>query len=285
MSDTCLQSKLGHYVAIMRTCHESPVWQYRYNSHPKPFFHPLNTPAGHCLSLFEPHDHVWQRGLWFAFKFVNGDNFWEERETYGRQETVGAVAIQQDLDGKVYLNTRLKWLVPQDHATVITEERRITYAPFIAEAYALDLTFSLRAMRDLTLDRTPFTTWGGYGGLAFRGTRNWQETRLLFADGSTSERPTGQHAPWCDLAGKLDGGPEQSGGLAFFDHPDNPRYPTPWYGNCQPGMHFVNAALLFEEPMTLAEGATLTLRYRVLVHDGLWEKDQLQAFYDAYLKS
>lgn len=282
---TCLQSKLGQHVALMQTCYESPIWQYQYNTLPKPCIHPLCTPAGHSLTLFEPHDHVWQRGLWFAIKFVNDDNFWEEREPFGRQETVGAVNLQQDLDGKVHLTTKLKWRRPEDGTTLITEQRRMIYTPFVMDAYTLDFEFTLRAVCNLTLERTPFTTWGGYGGLAFRGTRNWEETRLIFADGSTSERPTGQRAPWCDLAGKLDGGPNRTGGLAIFDHPDNPRYPTPWYGNNQPGYYFVNAAFLFEKPMQLPEGDTLTLRYRVLVHDGVWEQGQLQDAYDAYLKS
>ena len=47
---------------------------------PKPFFHPLSTPAGHCLSIFEPHDHPWHRGLWFTIKLINGENFSPEQE-------------------------------------------------------------------------------------------------------------------------------------------------------------------------------------------------------------
>ena len=33
----------------------------------------------------------------------------------------------------------------------------------------------------VVLDRTPFTTWGGYGGLAFRGAGDWTDTRILLA--------------------------------------------------------------------------------------------------------
>ena len=134
----------------------------------------------------------------------------------------------------------------------------------------------------LTLDRTPFTTWGGYGGLILRGNRNWGETRLLCPDGSTSDRPAGIPALWCDLSGKLDGGPDQSGGVAIFDHPANPRHPTPWYGTTGSG-HYVNAAVLFHEPMQVAAGEALRFRYRVLVHDGIWDVPRLQAAYDAYI--
>ena len=63
------------------------MWRYVYGGKAKPFIHPLCTPAGHCLTLFEPHDHVWHHGLWFTFKFVNGENFWEEHEPFGIQRT------------------------------------------------------------------------------------------------------------------------------------------------------------------------------------------------------
>jgi hypothetical protein len=117
-----------------------------------------------------------------------------------------------------------------------------------------------------------------------RGTRNWQQTRLLFPDGSTSDRPTGIRATWCDLSGKLDGGLEQTGGVAIFDHPDNPRHPTPWYGATGPG-HYFNAAFLFHEPMSVARGQTLAFRYRVLVHDQIWDVPRLEAAYGTYTTS
>jgi hypothetical protein len=105
----------------------------------------------------------------------------------------------------------------------------------------------------------------------------------LFPDGSTSDRPTGIPATWCDMSGKLDGGLGQTGGAAIFDHPDNPRHPTPWYGATGPG-HYFNAAFLFHEPMNVAKDETLTFRYRVLIHDHIWEKERLQAAYEEYIE-
>ena len=259
------------------------VWRYNYNTLPKPCFHPLNTPAGHCLSLYEPHDHLWQRGLWFAIKFVNGDNYWEERPPFGTQQVLDPLTITQDWAGRVRVESDLHWLPPGSQEPVVHERRIFSHHPLSDDAYALDFEFELVPQIDVELERTPFTTWGGYGGLAFRGTRNWEETCLLFADGSTSTRPVGVRAPWCDLSGKLDGGLEQTGGIALFDHPTNPRHPVPWYGNNRPGYYFLNAAILFEEPMVLAAGATLALRYRVVVHDGIWSAEQIQAAYDAYV--
>jgi hypothetical protein len=97
-------------------------------------------------------------------------------------------------------------------------------------------------------------------------------------------------ASWCDLAGPLDGGANRSGGIAIFDHPHNPRHPVPWYGASSAGApegggHYFNAALLFNEPLSLGAGETLTLRYRAYVHDGVPEIEQLEREYARYLEA
>jgi hypothetical protein len=108
------------------------------------------------------------------------------------------------------------------------------------------------------------------------------KSRLLFADGTTSDRPTPKISEWCDLSGVLDGGLQQSGGVAIFDHPSNPRHPTPWYGGTGPG-HYFNAAFLFNEPMQVMAGQVLKFRYRVLVHNGIWDRDPLHAAYERWV--
>jgi hypothetical protein len=277
-----LNHALGRAIELADPALELPLWRYVYGGRPKPFFHPVCTPAGHCLTLFEPHDHVWHRGLWFTIKFVNGENFWEEHAPFGTQQTDLPPSVEHLAGGRIAIQSRLKWVRPDGQAAVFHERRRLGYTPLDGESYALDFQMELTAQADLTLDRTPFTTWGGYGGLIVRGNRNWQETRLLFSDGSTSDRPTGARANWCDLAGKLDGGLDRTGGIAIFDHPDNPRHPTPWYGATGAG-HYFNAAFLFHEPMSVASGETLTFRYRALVHDRIWEAERLAAAYAAYI--
>lgn len=276
---------LGEAVALTRPGDGEPLWRYHYGSDkPKPFFHPLRTPAGYTLSLFEPHDHVWHRGLWFTIKFVNGENFWEERAPYGTQVTPVPPTLTPGGDGTVHIDQRLEWTRPEGTGIVFREERSIVHRPLGDDRYALDWDVALTAEADLLLDRTPFTTWGGYGGLTFRGNRNWQKTRLLFADGSTSDRPTPVPSEWCDLSGVFDGGVDASGGVAIFDHPENVRHPSPWYGATGAG-HYFNAAFLFNEPMDVAAGETLRLRYRCLIHNGIPDADALNAAYQEYAQS
>jgi hypothetical protein len=275
---------LGTSIALKRPQDEEPLWRYTYSGKPKPFFHPLRTPAGFTLTLFEPYDHIWHRGLWFTIKFINGENFWEERdgEEFGTQVTPVPPTLTPGADGSVEIAQQLEWTRPNGAGLVFREERRIVHRPLNDESYALDWDVSLTAQANLLLDRTVFTTWGGYGGLTVRGNRNWQKTRLLFADGSTSDRPTPVLSDWCDLSGSFDGGKNATGGIAMFDHPDNIRHPSPWYGSTGLG-HYFNAAFLFNEPLNVASGETLRFRYRVLVHDGVWDADRLNAAYQTYV--
>ena len=277
-----LLHEVGKFIEL-GTAGAQPLWRYVYAGSVKPFFHPLATPAGHVLSIFEPHDHIWQRGLWFAIKYINGENFWEEKPAipWGTQITQDYPNALLKADGAIEVSSRLTWLRPNEQGAVIDEHRRFIYRPIDLKSYAIDFCFELTALAELTLDRTVFTTWGGYGGLAFRGNRNWQQTKLMLADGSLTDRPVGVPGDWCDLTGKLDGGSNLFGGIAMFDHPQNPRSPSPWYGSTGAN-HFFNAAFLFHEPMILPAGNVLKLQYRVLVHDGARTREELQAASEAY---
>ncbi|HEX9441848.1 MAG TPA: DUF6807 family protein, partial [Roseiflexaceae bacterium] len=75
MRQPILTHVIGQSIALTEQSADRVVWKYIYAGKPKPYFHPVCTPAGHCLTLFEPHDHVWHRGLWFTIKFINGENF------------------------------------------------------------------------------------------------------------------------------------------------------------------------------------------------------------------
>lgn len=259
-----------------------PLWRYDYGTRPKPFVHPLRTPAGWCLTNFEPHDHLWHRGLWYAIKFVNGHNFWEERAPFGTQELLRGVEVFTGIDGDVLVHQELGWFPQGSDVPLIHERRSLHFVPLDHESYRLDWWTTLQAWEDLLLDRTEFTTWGGYGGLCLRGSRNWYDTTILLADGATTDRPTGQRAAWASLQGKIDGGDRSYAGVAVFDHPENPRHPVPWYGSTGSG-HYLNAAFLFHEPMALAAGEELASLYSLHVHDDLWDRDRIQAAYEAWV--
>lgn len=250
-------------------------WSYADDARKRPHVHPLRTPAGAVLTRNAPEDHPWHHALWFTIKYVNGDNFWEEQPPYGVLRHVGEV---QRNDAGV--SGTLHWIQPDRETVAIVEERSIREVEVGEDSYALDWSCVLTPRVDVVLDRTPFTTWGGYGGLSMRGRNDWTDTRFLLADLGERERVTGERARWCDLSGSVDGG---AGGVLVLDAPDGVRSPVPWYGSTRSAVYgddgwsnFVNAAFLWDEALTVAAGDQLAFRYRVVVHDGVWDEDRCE---------
>lgn len=231
---------------------------------PKPHLHPVTAPDGRVLTRAVTPDHPWQRGLWFAVKFVDGDNFWEELDPHGWQRHRDEHTVE--------------WVRPGGDV-VIVEDRRLDPV----DDRTLDWTSTLRSERAVELDRTPYQGWGGYGGLAFRGAGDWSETRIAVED-SAGSQVVGVRSRWCDLSGP-------DAGVWFLDHPENPRHPTPWYGNVANPLYltdeqtnFVNAAFLFHEPLTLAAGVAMRFRYRIHLHSGLpaWSAADVHRAWEAF---
>ena len=244
----------------------SAVWDA-----PRPFLHPVCTPAGARLTVEAPADHPWHHALWFSIKFVNGENFWEEYDEFGTLRTRRVA----ELPGGA-LRATIDWVRPDGQTLALTETRTLTPVALDDDAYAIDWAEALVPVADTTFDRTPFTTWGGYGGLTLRGTPDWHDTKLILPDGTRHDRLLGERAEWCALQGlaPLPDGSDGVCGLVLVDHPGNPTYPTPWYASNQADTYgegwanFCNAAFLWAGPLEVAAGSTLRVRHLVIVHDG-----------------
>jgi hypothetical protein len=240
-------------------------WTYNADHRKRPNVHPVASPSGAVLTRDAPDDHPWHHGLWFTIKFVNDENFWEETPPYG---------VLRHVDP-----TTVHWIRPDRETVVIVDHRTIVETDLGADdAYAIDWSITLEPQADVVLDRTPFTTWGGYGGLSLRGRPDWTDTRLLLADGSTHDRVIGLRSDWCDLSGAVDG---TTAGTLLLHGPDNPRHPVPWYGSTKAATYgdegwsnFLNAAFLWDESLAVAEGARLRFDFRVVVHDGIWDAER-----------
>ncbi len=276
-----VEHDIGRQIAVAAQPGKQSVATLDYASAPKPYFHPVTTPSGASMTLVEPFDHLWHRGLWFTFKFVDGQNFWEERDGYGSQHVAGTPRVSHPDVATTVIDLDLDWIASGQAAPLISEQRRFSIR-LTGDATQIDLATTLRPTRDVTLDRTPYTTWGGYGGVAFRATSLWHPTQRTIGDHVTDGFLLGETAPWCDVSGPIDGGADRSAGVAILDHPSNPRHPTPWYTGSGAG-NFLNAAILFHEPMPLGAGEALSLRYRILVHDGMWQVADVRRQFERYV--
>jgi hypothetical protein len=247
-------------------------WTYRADHRRRPHVHPLRTPAGITLTRDAPEDHPWHHGLWFAIKYVNGENFWEEVDEYGVLRHVDDLTVH--------------WIGPDRETVVIVDRRTMTPVELDAGAYAIDWAITLTPQVEVLLDRTEFTTWGGYGGLALRGRGDWTDTRLLLPDGTTHERVLGLPGDWLDIGGSIEG---QEAGVLLLDHPANPRHPVPWYASTKAPTYgddgwgnFVNAAFLWDEPLRWPALEPLPFRFRIVVHDGMWDTGRCATEWSRY---
>ena len=248
-------------------------WTYAWDHRRKPHLHPVATPSGRVLTRIEPPDHPWQRGVWFVVKFVDGDNFWEEGhpDGWGVQRHVAPPDVTGDS-----VAGDLTWIRPDRSTVAVHEHRRLTHVSLDGDAYAVDWDVTLRVPADAVLDRSPYMgIWGGYSGLAFRGRDDWRDTRLLLDDGEARDRVAPHRSRWCDLSGTVDG---DLAGVCILDHPANPSHPVPFYATTRAGEGYgdgwantVYPAFLWDGPLTLAATDELRFRYRVAIHDGVWD--------------
>lgn len=227
----------------------------------RPYFYPVYGPDGVALTEFgKPHDptgsHAHHYSLWLAHAKVAGVDFWSERggRIYHRQ-----LELQEDGPLFARLVQRLIW---RDTVPLLSERRQITVfaTPEAFRVIDLELEFSAIGMQPVELGQTPF------GFLAARTAQSMAVFdgggEIVNALGQRNEQEAHwQHAPWIDQSGPI--APDRWGGIALFDHPGNPRYPTAWH--CR-NDGWAGAAFTLERPWLIGPGEALTLRYRVLLH-------------------
>jgi len=264
-----------------------PLWRFRYGeSLDHVYFHPLRTTGGQLMTWDRPPDHIWHHGLWFSWKYVNKVNYWEVDPKTGRpagRTSWSNVHVSFGQANEARITMDLDYRPVGASAPVLTEKRTIVVSRPDAEGvYTIDWTCAFTAVADALLDRTPLPgqpgggVSGGYAGLSLRLGQGLSDRQVMTSDGPatvwTDDRYRARHVG-LDYSGLVNGAPA---GIAIVDHPSNPRSPTPWYVISSPGFSWFTPALLCYEPLALRAGETLTLRYRVLVHDGRWDAERLR---------
>ena len=276
--------------AVSLLMRDKPLWSYHFDADGRvPYFHPLALADGAVLTAFAPHDHPWHRGLWFSWKFLNGVNYWDwegkkEAVPDGSTERVGEETVRGGGRDPVTIEMTLQYRHKAD--VVLIEKRSIVAGSLRRDgSYVLDWRATFTASRrEVILDRTSPTKepWGGYAGLSYRATQSMQDVRVLDSEGREGKQGHGKQARWMDFSGAI-GKNGPVAGVTIFDHPENPRHPTPWFVETQ-GIQYFGPALLFHEPLKPPAGQSFTLRYRVMVHPGRGESAVLEKEYEVFRK-
>lgn len=251
----------------------------------KPYFYPLMAPTGKPVTRHWPveqaenetNDHPHHRGLWFTHGMMNGIDFWTETgDKKGK-----TIDRRHDYNGgSIYgiLQTTTDWVGPDGKK--IAEDRREAHIYPLSNGWLLDWTITIKPLGGpLVWGDTKEGTFALRMADVLRAEKKDKPVpgtgMIVNSAGQTQDDAWGKSAAWCDYYGTLDG---ETVGVAIFDDPKNPRYPTTWhvrsYGlfAANPfGLHDFDPAKKNDPKageLTTPENGETTFRYRVYIHKG-----------------
>jgi hypothetical protein len=241
----------------------------------KPYLAPLRSASGKIVTRRFPmesvegesRDHVHHRGLWFSYDDVNGIKFWENDPSY-KNPKIGRIVVRE-VNWKAAAKTMNATFDWNDHdgKTVLTEHRVMKFEAS-PKLRIIDFDIVLTAPEKVVFGDTKE---GAFAiRLADALTEKTGSGRMVNADGQQGMANVwGKRSNWVDYSGTLDG---EKLGIAIFDHPSNPGHPVRWHARdyglfaLDPwGQHAFDPAAE-EAHTTLAPGASLHYRWRVVIH-------------------
>ena len=254
---------------------------------PRPFFHPLRTTAGETVTVYRPWDHVWHKGLAWSLPHFGQDNFWggpsyRRGEDYKWLPNNGSMrherVIEAGLDGGAFRFAHsLSWWT-QAGKHVADESRSIRIVPGPAgDAWTLVFETAMVNVSGRDIQIGSPTTEGrdnaGYGGLFWRGPREFAGGRILGPGGATGEALRGTRGPWLAFVGQHDDSCRFSTVL-IADDTANAQHPPEWFARSEPFACF-GPAPFFSEEVPFPAGSTMSNRYAVVIADGDADQERL----------
>ncbi len=243
----------------------------------KPYLYPLRAANGLSLLADAPTDHRHHHGIWVGHGRVDDHDFWLERHNSGRIVHKGFEKIVSG--GELGSFTELcDWISPKG-SVILTDTRTITFHDTPVEARLFDFELILRAPTQNPVTLHPTNEAGMPHTRVAEGLTARSGGVLNNAEGKKNERETyKQRSPWIDCSGKLG---RLTCGIAVFDHPANPDFPTPWftrdYGYFSPNYGFFQ-----EDPIVVAPRRPLRLRYRFYTHSGDVKEARVPEVWEEY---
>lgn len=265
--------------------------KYIKKSGAKPVLYPVIGPGGkamtraHPIEDAKPHEHkghIHQRSFWFTHDNVNGVHFWHENANHG--DIVHREFIKVEGGDQATIVTRNDWIGP-DGKKVCEDERTLVFGAD-GDRRWIDFDITLKASEGkLTFGDTKEGTFS----LATAGTMQVDAKlggKIVNSEGQTDGEAWGKRAPWVDYHGPVEG---ETMGIAIFNHPSSFRFPTYWhvrtYGlfAANPfGVQDFTGDKNADGSHTIQPGETLTLRYRVLFHQGDEKEGRVSQEYEKY---
>ncbi|GAA3399089.1 PmoA family protein [Streptomyces roseoviridis] len=234
---------------------------------PRPYLHPVTTPAGVPVSELMPADHPHHLGVSVAVPDAAGHNFWGGRTfVRGRGPTELANHGTQRHEGFARLapdgfTELLSWTAAG--AVVLREERVLGVRALSATAWALDLRFALTDASGTGLSIGSPATNGrpgaAYGGFFWRAPKEAATPAVFGAAGDGEAAVHARRGDWVALAGE--------GWTLVFAGADEETRRDPWFVRAAeyPG---VGSSLAHDRRLDVPAGGTVVRRVVTVVADG-----------------
>ena len=258
-----------------------------------PYWAPVCTPSGAQISIFSPHDHIWHRGLWMAWKYVNGVNFWEGpfsgEPSHGSQrvESVDQLVL---LGNNVRGSVHISW-TSADRTVQMIEARTFGFTLPSPDSryYYIDIESQFISNKEdaviSSVDIRQFD-WGGYGGLGFRASRDlcgFSDRLIVSSEGTISHEVHGARGDWAAYCGLRDGSFERSwAGFALIDHRNNPVHPVPFHASTE-GICYVGTAPTRYGSLTISRNSPCVFKNRFVCFDGETDPTLIQRLFEEFV--
>jgi hypothetical protein len=259
--------------------------QYLTQAGHAPAMWPVIGPTGEAVTRgfpFEPatkdgtKDHPHHQSLWLAIDKVNGGDFWEANKKDDKGDTGPHIAhrefVKVESNGSIArVVTRNDWM--NGEKRICEDERTVTYGFGDDNSRWIDFKITIKASDgDVTFGDTK------EGMFALRVADSMrvdakQGGRIFNSSGKENQDAWGLPARWVDYTGPVGG---ETVGITVMSHPKSfrplPRWHVRTYGlfaaNPIGQSDFPNPEAAKQGPVTLKNGESMTLRYRVLLHRG-----------------
>jgi hypothetical protein len=225
-------------------------------------------------SLPYPH----HRGIWLGCEPLNGGDYWSDSPLESGQIASAGPVIEPVVNSCAVIKDRCEWL-RQDAPSPLKDRRRFVVCIPSERIRLIDIEVELTAREDISIDSAKHSFF------ALRTAADLAPINggvLMNSKGELGAAGTyGRPASWCGYHGGREKS-KQVEGIAIFNHPDNFGGNCPWftrdYGHLSPSpFNFL------EKPWRLDRGATLSLKYCVVMHAGTPREADLEKVYQEWL--
>lgn len=248
------------------------------------YIHPVYTPSGRIVTDDYPPDHYHHHGIWAAWTSTEFEgrkpDFWNMGDGTGKVEFV---AVDDTWDGPVHggFRSRQNYVDLSGPApkTALNEtwEVRVYRVGQNEKAYSM---FDLVSIQECATNSPLVLPEYRYGGVGFRGHREWKDKSKVFfltSEGKERVEGHGTRARWCHIGGLVEG---ERVGIAILDHPRNFRAPQTM--RIHPDDPFFNYAPSQLGRFEITPGFLYISRYRYIVSDGPPDKSEIERWWNDY---